>query len=133
MSVCNRDCLNCVHPDCICDEMTEEEMRESLDSVAFSDGDRRRIKNRAYKKAYYEKHREEINAKRRRWYKANKKRLRQVNKAWRESNAERVRAQARARYAKRKKEDKNESMVECISTNVCGGSNAGGRRDVDDL
>lgn len=27
MGVCDRDCLNCIHPDCICDELDAEDYR----------------------------------------------------------------------------------------------------------
>lgn len=95
---CNMDCLNCIHPDCINDELTLEEMkdanlRDKSATVILSDDPRirwaqlnpdrnRSNKHRHYEenketylnrhKAYHQQHRDELNQKRREKYQANR-------------------------------------------------------------
>ena len=62
--VCNRDCLNCIHDDCICDDMTAADYAElrELDEYAMPKTRKQRA-IAAYQKAYYEENRESIAAK----------------------------------------------------------------------
>ena len=61
--VCNRDCLNCIFDDCICDEMTHEDYK-ALRKMDFICGAKETpdAKIAAYQKAYREANREEIAA-----------------------------------------------------------------------
>ena len=83
--VCNGDCFNCVHPDCIVDDhITKEEIAASkeLDREAKLQGKDNRGRHRAeYLKAYRAAHREEINAYQREWREAHRE---EINAYWRE-------------------------------------------------
>ena len=64
MSVCNRDCLNCLHPDCIFDGMTAEDYREIKEretNMLFPKTQKQK-RIAAYKKAYYAENKERIAA-----------------------------------------------------------------------
>lgn len=58
-AVCNRDCFNCPHPDCIEDRITQAERRASM---ARDSELKERTKVAAAKKAYYEANREKVAA-----------------------------------------------------------------------
>lgn len=87
MAVCNKDCFNCPHPDCINDELDyadyvevakrERALRATPDSE----------KKAAYNAAYYEKNREKLAAYQKAYYEKNREkkatdqhRLREVRK-----------------------------------------------------
>ena len=66
MAVCNRDCFNCPYPDCIVDDMSRDEYRESAERSRDLESDRKTDKEKklaAKAKAYYEANKEEIAAK----------------------------------------------------------------------
>ena len=86
--VCNRDCLNCIFDDCICDEMTHEDYK-ALRKMDFICGAKETpdAKIAAYKKAYYEANREEIAAKRKAYREANREEIAARKKRKRKSKA----------------------------------------------
>ena len=74
---CNKDCFNCPYPDCIVDDMSYEEYRESAErdrELKTSQKSRKEKKTAAKQKAYYEAHREEVAAKQKAYREAHKER-----------------------------------------------------------
>ena len=74
---CNKDCFNCPYPDCIVDDMSYEEYRESAErdrELKTSQKSRKEKKTAAKQKAYYEAHREEIAAKQKAYREAHRER-----------------------------------------------------------
>ena len=85
MSVCNVDCFRCPFDDCINDELTYQDIKQSkeIDKAVVVVSDqlerkrkasreyycRNREKRREYMRNYRESNREKINANRRKWYK----------------------------------------------------------------
>lgn len=113
MTVCNRDCLRCIHPDCICDEDTQKEIRAADARDKACRKTRRTQKKIAWQKTYYranEKklrqysseyyyaHKEQIAAAKRRYYQRHKAeraayaRERRIWNAWQSPDAEKNRA-----------------------------------------
>ena len=90
---CNRDCFNCPYPDCIVDDITDEE-RDNLDQID------REILKTVTDKTLSEK------ARRHEYYLAHKDLILQRSKEWREKNPEKRRKQAREWYRKNKNTDK---------------------------
>lgn len=84
--VCDRDCLNCIHPDCICDEpprIKEARQQDALDKQ-FGMTDKQKAKA-ARSKAYYRRNREAVIAK---------------QKAYNAAHRPQIAAAARKRYCK---------------------------------
>ena len=89
---CNKDCFNCPYPDCIVDDMSYEEYRESAErdrELKTSQKSRKEKKTAAKQKAYYEAHREEIAAKQKAYYEAHGEEIAAKQKAYREAHRER--------------------------------------------
>ena len=97
--ICNRDCLNCIYPDCILDaDPSADEIRD-LDLIErhFLTTPRQRKKaewDKAYRKAHpdriakakrahYERNREKIAAYHREHYRQNRERILEQQKAYR--------------------------------------------------
>ena len=97
--VCDRDCLNCIHPDCILDEgpdMAEYRALARMERDLFrSDAQK---KAAAYKKAYYEANREKLVAYQKAYYEENREKVAAYKKAYYEANREKVAAQQKAYY-----------------------------------
>lgn len=87
--ICNHDCFECPYPDCVVDEVTPEEIEDSNIREARLSGNLRDAQKRAYR-AWYWRHREEINRERRERY--------AQDQEYRESRRESV----RKNYAKKK-------------------------------
>ena len=94
--VCNRDCLNCLFDDCICDEMTHEDYK-ALRKMDFICGAKETpdAKIAAKRKAYREANREEIAAYQKAYYEANREEIAAKRKAYREANREEIAAKSR--------------------------------------
>ena len=72
--ICDKDCLNCKFPDCICDDMDAEDYAESrrLDCEFVFPKTKRQESIAAKKKAYREENRESIAAKKKAYYEENR-------------------------------------------------------------
>lgn len=60
--VCDKDCFNCKHPDCICDDMDADDysvLKEIENQFIIPKGLREK-KIAAYRRAYYEANKEQI-------------------------------------------------------------------------
>ena len=75
-TVCNRDCFNCPHPDCILEELSAEDYQaqREAEKAAFPKTLAGR-KLAAKQRAYYEANREEIAAKQRAYREANREEI----------------------------------------------------------
>ena len=116
--VCNRDCFNCPHLDCICDDETQEdidaaERRDEQIIAGWSKHEKILRQQREYRRnnrehaiaaarAYYAANKEHVKKKHAEWYKANRDRVLAQQKAYRDAHQEEMRARYRARYRKRK-------------------------------
>ena len=91
MSVCDRDCLHCPYPDCVCDEM------DYADYQAADRIDREIIHPRTARQ-------ERIAAQKRAYYEANRERIAAYQRAYCESNRERYNAYHRKYYHRKREE-----------------------------
>ena len=116
MGVCNHDCLNCIHDDCINDALTHADFMAEREIDLLSgavDPPKASRKLRAYKKQYrldnkekedkyqreyYQEHAEKKKAATRKWYQANKERAAVYGREYREKNREYFKAYKRAYY-----------------------------------
>lgn len=94
MSICNKDCFNCPHPDCILDELNDEDYvtTDRLD-VNFSKTEDQKSKaerNREWRR----KNKDKLAAQR----EANKGKMAAYGRAYREKNKERESARKKAWY-----------------------------------
>lgn len=76
MSICDRDCLHCPHPDCVCDEMDYADYQDAdrIEREIIHPRTARQERIAAQKRAYYESNRERIAAQKRACYEANRER-----------------------------------------------------------
>lgn len=75
-SVCDRDCLNCVYPDCILDEgPNAAEYREmaQIEKDLFRTDEQKKVA--ASQKAYREANREKVAASKKAYYEANREKV----------------------------------------------------------
>ena len=88
-SVCNRDCFNCPHPDCILEtlEAADYQAQRQAEKAAFPRTQKQR-KLAAKQRAYREANREELAAKKRAYYEANREELAAKHRAYYEANRE---------------------------------------------
>lgn len=116
--VCNRDCFHCPHPDCICDEETQDdidaaELRDERTKANWciyeKELRRRREFHRTHRdqaiaacRAYYATHKEYIRQQRAEWYKANKERILAQQRAYRKAHAAEISARKKEQYRKKK-------------------------------
>ena len=99
-TVCDRDCFNCPHPDCIREDLTAEDYdaARALEKYIHPPTPAQR-KIAAKKKAYREENREAIAAKQKAYYEENREAIAAKQKAYREENREAIAAkQGRALY-----------------------------------
>ena len=99
-TVCDRDCFNCPHPDCIREDLTAEDYAaaRALETYVHPPTPAQ-IKIAAKQKAYYEENREAIAAKQKAYYEENREAIAAKQKAYREENREAIAAkQGRALY-----------------------------------
>ena len=80
--VCNRDCFNCVYEDCVLDDLSLEDYKQTttIEKELLFPKSQKQKKIAAGKKAYYEANREKIAA---------------GQKAYREANREKIRSYMR--------------------------------------
>lgn len=86
--MCNRDCFNCVHDDCITDSVSWDDYCEieSRNKKKYCESDkgqwnaRHPNKIKEYKRKYHEKNKEAENAKAREYYYANRDSILERNK-----------------------------------------------------
>ena len=114
-TVCDRDCFNCPHPDCIREDLTAEDYdaARALEKYIHPPTPAQRkiaAKKKAYReenreaiaakqKAYREENREAIAAKQKAYYEENREAIAAKQKAYREENREAIAAkQGRALY-----------------------------------
>ena len=95
--MCNKDCFNCVHPDCINDKLDYEEYK---DDVAVEDIDKSVLKNREYSNRYAKKNREAIRERSIKNYYDNKELYNARSRKWAKENKDRAAASKRERYHK---------------------------------
>lgn len=111
--VCNRDCFDCVYPDCVCDEMTVEDTDQARalerDFINPPRTDKQ-IRKSAYDKEYRKQHRERKCAQERDWYRKNRERVRALQARYYVENRETIRTQQRE-YRRAKK---NGAMAEIV-------------------
>ena len=73
MAVCNKDCFNCPHPDCICDDLDAEDYRKAKEIDKLLHPQTKHQKKVAAKqRAYREANRDKLAAQRRAYYEANR-------------------------------------------------------------
>ena len=126
MAVCNKDCFNCIYPDCICDSMDMDDIREA-DARDKEVRPKRRYVRRAepisatgdrseYWKVYYQENKDRINARRRERNKENIEKSREYGrrnyaknketyKAYYQNNKEKIMEYQRE-YRRKKREQK---------------------------
>ncbi len=92
--MCNMDCFNCQHSDCINDRLEYDDFHTDYDEVD-------RLKRLASERnaRYRATHKEILKQKSRDWNNANKERVNATTKAWMQENKQRVAANKRRRYA----------------------------------
>ena len=105
-TVCNRDCFNCPHPDCILEELSAEDYQaqREAEKAAFPKTLAGR-KLAAKQRAYYEANREEIAAKQRAYREANREELAAYQRAYREANREEIAKRRREKRCRERSKD----------------------------
>lgn len=75
--VCDFNCFECPHPDCICDDFTHKEFvtDAQIDNIAGIAKKKTGFSKREYGKKYYAEHREYAKAYQRRYYEENKEQI----------------------------------------------------------
>lgn len=70
MSICDRDCLHCPHPDCVCDEMDYADYQDAdrIEREIIHPRTARQERIAAQQRAYREANRERYNAYHRKYY-----------------------------------------------------------------
>lgn len=98
--VCNMDCFNCIHPDCINDAMEAADYRESraLERDYISPKSRKEKQIADQKRARQEANKEKIAARSRAYYAANKEQILAQQHAYYAANKEMVNARSREYY-----------------------------------
>lgn len=134
--VCNFNCFECPHPDCICDDFSRKEyvtdaeinriagMTRSKTGLRKKEYLRKYYSERkeyakAYQKSYYEKNKEKIREKARERYRKNRERCIASVRAYQESNKEKVTAYKKEyskKYKRRKKEERENEKRQRIDT-----------------
>lgn len=100
-AICDRDCFNCPHPDCMVDDITLDEYREIKerdDEMKLLNSSMSRnqvLAKRAYTKARYQRKKDELVAYQRAYDAANKDKIKACKKLWYAANKERVLTQQR--------------------------------------
>lgn len=87
--VCDRDCLNCIYPDCILDEgpdASEYRAMAEMDRELFRSYKQKKVA--AQKKAYYEANREKVAAQQKAYREANREKVAAYMRDWRRKRAE---------------------------------------------
>ena len=79
--VCDHNCFECPYPDCIADDMTAEEWKESI----ARDRDTNITPERKKRRAYREANREKIADQQRAYYEANREKIADQQRAYREA------------------------------------------------
>jgi len=100
--ICNMDCLHCIHPDCINDQLAPEDFRAGTERDRESVQDNRDAKAQRladYQKAYYAANREKVADYQKAYRAANREKLAAQQKAYYAANREKVAAQQKAYYA----------------------------------
>lgn len=103
--VCDRKCCECKHPDCICDEGTED-VDAYLPSSVRERAHKQELK-REYDRARYAKERSRRLAQHREYYHKNKKRLIAYQVEYYRKNKDRINARRRELYRLRHGESDN--------------------------
>ena len=74
---CNRDCLNCLYPDCVVDELLPEDLNEIAQrdrEIRHDNKDNKHKKIAKCQRKYREEHKEEIAEYKRKYYAEHKER-----------------------------------------------------------
>lgn len=118
------DCDNCPKPDCVSDfDNLKAEKRYLARHGAGKEAPRKKLtaeqkarqkvtqakwheahmeEMRAYRKAYYQAHKEKINEKARKWYETHREEMKAYHKAYYQANKEEIHARRRANIQKAK-------------------------------
>ena len=127
MAVCNKDCFNCIYPDCICDSMDSADYKAAAERDRATGQKRRYIRSedkiidsegrKEYWRLYYHENKEWINARRRekraenperysaekrRYYLSHREKCIENAKEWQRNNKEKARASRKKYYEKNK-------------------------------
>lgn len=106
MRVCNHDCLNCIHDDCINDALTHADYLAEREMDLLSgavDPPKASGKLRAYKKQYRLENKEKETEYQRRYYQEHAEKKKAATRAWYQENKERAATYGRE-YREKKKE-----------------------------
>ena len=134
--VCDFNCFECPHPDCICDDFSRKEyvtdaeinriagMTRSKTGLRKKEYLRKYYSERkeyakAYQKSYYEKNKERIREKARERYRKNRDRYIASVRAYQESNKEKVDAYKKEyskKYKRRTREERENEKRQRIDT-----------------
>lgn len=72
--VCNRDCFNCIYPDCIDDSDEKPYVKQSINKSIDT-------RSKTYYKAYREQNKERLKESHKKWYEAHKEEIAEKRKA----------------------------------------------------
>ena len=77
--VCNFNCFECPHPDCICDDFSRKEYvtDAKINRIAGLTTGKTGLNKREYLRKYYEEHKEYAKAYQKSYYEKNKERIRE--------------------------------------------------------
>lgn len=134
--VCNFNCFECSHPDCICDDFSRKEYvtDAEINRIAGVTRCKTGLSKIEYRRKYYAEHKEEEKEKRKIYYEKNKERIREKARerywknrerciasvrAYQESNKEKVSAYKKEyskKYKRRKKEERENEKRQRIDT-----------------
>ena len=96
-TICNGDCFNCIHPDCIRDDIRPEDYQfaRNAEKEYLISPEQKKLaaKQRAYRKA----NRDEIAAKQRAYREANRDEIAAYQRAYREANRDELAAKRKAK------------------------------------
>ena len=97
-TICNGDCFNCIHPDCIRDDIRAEDYQFARDAEKEYLISPEQKKLAAKKRAYREAHLDEIKAKKQAYYEANRDEIAVKRRAYYEAHRDEFKAKQRAYY-----------------------------------
>lgn len=102
--ICNMDCSNCIHDDCINGELTAEEIKrqDKADKEMTDLADWKQIAKREYVKQYNRANKERIREYKKQYYQQNKQKCKDAVLQWQKDNREYHNAYAREWYHENK-------------------------------
>lgn len=142
--ICDQDCFNCIHPDCIVSGTTilkfnnpstyyvrdknskskakeyRETNRDKIKAYMKAYRETNRDKIKTHKKAYNEANRDKINEHQKAYYEANKDKIKAYMNAYRKTSKDQINAYQKAHRLKRKEalKMKEDKIIEFLETNI---------------